>query len=55
MKERTLIRATSIVGEQAPVANFSAKFQSTLGFSDDQVKSLQEKSEACGYVASHFH
>lgn len=42
----------SIVGEQAPVANFSAKFQSVLGFSDSQIKSLQASSESCGYASS---
>ncbi|KII93733.1 hypothetical protein PLICRDRAFT_35954 [Plicaturopsis crispa FD-325 SS-3] len=43
------VYSSSITGEQAPVANFSAINQKTLGFSDSQVKSLQSSAESCGY------
>jgi carboxypeptidase D len=47
----TLLTTTrSIVGEQAPAANFSKTWQSTLGLSNSQVSSLQSKAQTCGYT-----
>jgi carboxypeptidase D len=44
------VYSSYIVGEQAPVANFSAKWQSTLGLSNSQVSSLKTKAQSCGYT-----
>ncbi|EPQ61415.1 hypothetical protein GLOTRDRAFT_30246 [Gloeophyllum trabeum ATCC 11539] len=43
------VYSSFITSEQVPVANFSAAKQSTLGFSDAQVKSFQSKAVSCGY------
>ena len=44
-----LLSINSIVGEEAPTANFSTQFQSVLGFSDSQIASFQKSSKSCGY------
>lgn len=43
------VYSSGIVGDQAPVARFSALNQATLGFSDSFVASLQSSSQSCGY------
>ncbi|TFK57058.1 alpha/beta-hydrolase [Heliocybe sulcata] len=43
------VYSSYITSEQAPIANFSAVHQSTLGFTDAQVASFQSKAESCGY------